>query len=78
MRQWEYQIIHTRIVQEAIFLGKSPHKSLTEYFNGLGREGWEILNFGQFLDERGVSIYSDCLAKREIMPGLDLHLQSAE
>lgn len=68
MKKWEYMIIHTRAMQEAIFKGESPHKCLLSYFNELGGEGWEIVNFGQTLNENGIFVYPDCLAKREKMP----------
>ena len=68
MKKWEYTIVYTRALQEAIFKGESSHKSLTSYLNELGEEGWEILNFGQMINENRVSIYIGCLAKSEKMP----------
>ena len=53
MKKWEYRIIDTNEVSGGggIFKGKSP-KEVEAYLNELGEQGWEIVNFDAFRQQR--------------------------
>ena len=44
MKKWEYKVLDSKDIPRAGILKGRDRSGVEEYFNNLGREGWELVN----------------------------------
>lgn len=63
MKKWEYRFLDSMDIEEGGFLAVKSRGAIETYLNGLGDEGWEIVNL-DFVEIEGRTSFVG-IAKRE-------------
>ncbi len=64
MTKWEYKIVDSKDVSGGGFFKGKDRADIEAYLNGLGKDGWEIINLD--FNEIGSKFEFSGVAKREI------------
>ena len=63
MKKWEYKVLDSKDIPRAGILKGRDRSGVEKYLNGLGREGWELVNI-DFREFEGRFEFT-AVAKRE-------------